>query len=94
MPRLKDYRWSQTGTTEVYDDLTLTNTNFLCNSVNFQAQTRVVVVELMFWEGEGIYNHARQFYFPLPDDNEVLTTQSILDIVAYFFTGATQSFVV
>jgi len=89
MADLKDYRWSMSGMQQVYFDLTLNDPNFLCQSVYYKAQEKEADIELMFWEGSGVYQHSRTYSINVTGATEGLDRTSVAGAISQIFTGAT-----
>ena len=86
---LKDVRWQIIGETEI-QDMTLLDPIFRVKTVNYNAETMIADVELMFREGVGIYEHSRIFQSQLSQGQENLSADDIALFVEATFPTATR----
>jgi hypothetical protein len=84
---LKDYRWTIEGES-TFADLTLNNIVMRVRSVNYNAETRVAQVEVLAREGDGKFEHSRNFSYELQGDDESLSSANVQAFIDAVFDNA------
>lgn len=86
---LRDYRWIISGVSQVTEDLSLKNAILQVTRVDYSPITRVARIEIAFKEGDGVYEHRRNFNYTLPDESvESISASNITALINYFFPTA------
>jgi hypothetical protein len=89
MTDLRDYRWIIEGEAQVAD-IILNNPSFMVNTVYYKAQEKVADIELLFWEGDGIYRHSRIFSIEVIGETEGLDRDTVASVINNLFPNANQ----
>lgn len=85
---LKDYRWQLAGENLVYPDLKLNNPIFRIIRVDYDVVERKARIEISFTEGNGVFEHRRDYYLNLSDGNESLSGENVALFIAARFPNA------
>ena len=85
---LRDYTWNIPGDTQVSDELTLRDIHFEVNTIIYRAKDKEADLELLYWEGNGLYRHSRVLTAPISSTDEKITNAIIVAFIENRYKNA------
>lgn len=87
--KLGEERWTITGEAQIADDLVLNNPEVRVKGYYYDAEGLSANLELIFKEGDGIFEHSRFFFVDLGDKDDKVDKKTVVDALEALFPDAT-----